>query len=239
MLKSSRKIIQGRYVMPKIIEYSFNGYAATVITPDKPNGKWIWKTEFLYAFDKAEQALVEDGYTRVNYKISDMYGSYNAVRLMHAFHLDLLTRFPLCKKTNLFGFSRGGLYAFNYSLFYPEYVDKVYLDAPVLDLASWPWEDSPEQAGMLEEYCLTKDTLKKFRGSPVYNFKEFFSNELPLLVVAGGSDEVVKFEDNAGKLIDYAKKNGENIKYIVKPECGHHPHSLDDVTPILDFIEKD
>ena len=53
MLKSSRKIIQGRYVMPKIIEYSFNGYAATVITPDKPNGKWIWKTEFLYAFDKA------------------------------------------------------------------------------------------------------------------------------------------------------------------------------------------
>lgn len=84
--------------MSKTIEYSFNGYAATVITPDKPNGKWIWKTEFLYAFDKAEQALVEDGYTRVNYKISDMYGSYNAVRLMHAFHLDLLTRFPLCKK---------------------------------------------------------------------------------------------------------------------------------------------
>ena len=75
--------------MSKTIEYSFNGYAATVITPDKPNGKWIWKTEFLYAFDKAEQALVEDGYTRVNYKISDMYGSYNAVRLMHAFHLDL------------------------------------------------------------------------------------------------------------------------------------------------------
>ena len=90
-----------------------------------------------------------------------------------------------------------------------------------------------------DEYCFTKDTLKKFKGSPVYNFKEFFSNKLPLLVIAGGSDEVVKFEENAGKLIDYATKNGENIKYTVKPECGHHPHSLDDVTPILDFIEKD
>lgn len=62
----------------KIEEYVYNGYKATVIIPDEPNGKWIWKTEFLYAFDQAEVALVERGYIRVNYEISDKYGSYGA-----------------------------------------------------------------------------------------------------------------------------------------------------------------
>lgn len=225
--------------MEKITEYVFNGFTATIIMPENPNGKWIWKTEFLYAFDDAERALLNDGYTRVYYRISDMYGSYRAVRLMHDFHLDLLNRFPLCKKANLFGFSRGGLYAFNYALFYPEYVDKIYFDAPVLDLRSWPWADSPEQSQMLKEYCLTKDTLKEFKGCPVYNFAEFFSHKIPMLLVAGGKDEVVKFEDNSQKLIDYAITHGENFKYVIKPECGHHPHSLTDITPILNFIEND
>lgn len=226
--------------MEKITEYEFNGFKATVITPEKPNGKWVWKTEFLYAFDQAERALLDRGYTRVYYSVSNMYGSYRAVRLMHAFHLDLLTRFPLYKKPVLFGFSRGGLYAFNYALFYPEYVDKVYLDAPVLDLKSWPRPtvDTGEYKEMLDEYCLTSETLKNFKGCPVDNFKEFFSHKIPLLVVAGGADEVVRFEDNSKKLIDYAIKNGENIKYFIKPECGHHPHSLEDVTEIVNFAEK-
>ena len=57
--------------MSNIIEYEFNGHKATVIVPEKPNGKWIWKTEFLYAFDKAETELVDMGYTRVYYQISD------------------------------------------------------------------------------------------------------------------------------------------------------------------------
>ena len=39
------------------------------------NGKWIWKTEFFDAFDQAERALLERGYTRVYYQISDEYGS--------------------------------------------------------------------------------------------------------------------------------------------------------------------
>lgn len=225
--------------MEFLTEYEFNGFTATVITPEKPNGKWIWKTEFFYAFDNAERALLEDGYTRVYYKISNKYGSYGAVRLMHDFHIDLLSRFPLCKKACLFGFSRGGLYAFNYALFYPEYVDKIYLDAPVLDLRSWPKEDSPEQAQMLEEYCLTKETLKRFKGSPIFNLAEFFSHKIPLLLIAGGKDEVVSFDDNSAKLIDFALTSGENFKYLIKPDCGHHPHSLDDVTPILDFIKND
>ncbi len=224
--------------MEKVEEFIFNGYNVTVIRPENPNGKWIWKTEFLYAFDQAERALVEDGYTRVYYKISDMYGSNRAVRLMHNFYKFIIKEYNLCEKAVLFGFSRGGLYAFNFALHYPEYVDKIYLDAPVLDVSTWPWDNSPEQKQLFDEYCLNADTLPSFKGNPVDNLEEFFSYNIPLLLVAGGSDEVVPFERNSKKVIDYCEQKGIKLEYFVKPDCKHHPHSLEDVTPICEFVKR-
>lgn len=229
--------------MEKTFTYEFNGYTATVIRPEKPNGKWIWKTEFLHAFDRAENELLKMGYTRVYYSISDMYGDYKAVRLMHAFYSHVVKRFDLCEKCVLFGFSRGGLYAFNYALFYPETVAKIYLDAPVLDLTTWPPKDGDEEARdcyaqMLRCYSLDDDTLADFNDSPVHNLKEFFDLKLPLLLVAGGSDEVVDYNKNSARLIAYCKEHDIPLEYYVKPECKHHPHSLDDVTPIVKFVHN-
>ena len=228
--------------MEKTYTLQFNGYEATVIRPENPNGKWIWKTEFLYAFDQAEVALLKEGYTRVYYKISDKYGSYNAVRLMRKFYHFIIKEFNLDEKCYLFGFSRGGLYAFNFALFYPEYVEKVYLDAPVLDMKTWPCNGKegsrPLTEQVFEEYGLNDDTLQTFKGNPIDNLPEFFSLHIPLLVVAGGADEVVPFDRNSEILINYCKQNGIEITSIVKPDCKHHPHSLEDVTPILEFIKK-
>ena len=218
--------------------FEFNGYTGTVIIPENPNGKWIWKTEFLYAFDKAEVALCERGFTRVYYSVSNKYGSYHAVRLMHAFHLFVTEKYGLEKKTNLFGFSRGGLYAFNYALFYPEYVSKVYLDAPVLDMKTWPPEGSVEREQVYDEYCLNKETFQTFAGNPVDNMEEFLALDIPLMVVAGAVDSVVSYKDNAGKLLACAKQKGVEVTQIIKPLCDHHPHSLEDIEPIIAFIEN-
>ena len=157
---------------------------------------------------------------------------------MHKFYNFVVTEFNLEKKCSLFGFSRGGLYAFNFALFYPECVEKMYLDAPVLDMKSWPPKGSIEQGQAFEEYGLNADTLLTFKGNPIDNLDEFFSLNIPLLLVAGGMDEVVAFDENVGKVINYCKEKGIEITSIVKPECLHHPHSLDDVTPIVEFIEK-
>ena len=218
--------------------FEFNGYQATVIRPEKPNGKWIWKTEFLYAFDSAEQALLEQGYTRVYYQISNKYGSYNAVRLMHAFHKFVIEKYGLCDKAILFGFSRGGLYAFNYALFYPECVEKVYLDAPVLDMKTWPPKGSIEQSQMFEEYGLNEETLQNWKGNPIDNLQEYFSLKIPTLLVAGDSDQVVDFEKNAGLMINYCKEQGIQLESYVKPGSKHHPHSLEEVFPIIRFVTK-
>jgi hypothetical protein len=120
---------------------------------------------------------------------------------MHAFHLFVIEKYRLNKQANLFGFSRGGLYAFNYALFYPEYVAKVYLDAPVLDMKTWPPEGSVERGQVYDEYCLNKDTFEKFTGNPVDNLEEFFALGIPLMVIAGVVDSVVPYKENAEKLL--------------------------------------
>jgi pimeloyl-ACP methyl ester carboxylesterase len=222
--------------MIKIIEYEFNGYKATVIRPNIPNNKWIWKTEFLYAFDKAESELVNIGYTRVYYQISDMYGCPNAIKLMREFYLDIVKRFSLEEKCVLFGFSRGGLYAFNYAMSYPNTVEKVYLDAPVLDLWTWPPKGSKEYYDMLSCYNLNEKSFESFSEMPINSLCEYFNLGIPLMLIAGDSDQVVDFNLNSKKVIDYCNANNIPLKYIVKKGCKHHPHSLEDVTPIIDFV---
>ena len=224
--------------MEKIYKFDFNGCPATVVVPDNANGEWVWKTEFFHAFDMAERDLFDRGYTRVYYKLSDRYGSYGAVRMMHLFYLHVVHEFGLRDKCHLFGFSRGGLYAFNFCLSYPEYVASLYLDAPVLDMKSWPPKGSEEQMQLFEEYTLSEDTLSLFRDNPVDNLSEFFALDIPLMLVAGDADELVPLEENGGVLLDYCEKNGIAVVSIVKKGCGHHPHSLEDTAPIIEFIKK-
>ena len=224
--------------MEKIYKSQFHGSRAEVVVPENANGEWIWKTEFFHAFDSAEQALLNEGYTRVYYSVSDRYGSYKAVRLMREFYRYVTKEFDLKEKAHLFGFSRGGLYAFNYALFYPESVASVYLDAPVLDMKSWPPKDSVEQGQLFAEYTLNKDTLPLFDDNPIDNLKEYFELGIPTLVVAGDADELVPLNENAGVLLKFCNDNGIAIENYIKNGCGHHPHSLDDVTPIVNFVKR-
>lgn len=224
--------------MKNIFNFSYQNHDATVILPQQPNGEWIWKTEFLYAFDQAECALLDDGFTRVYYSVSDRYGSPHSIRLMHNFYQYVIKRFSLKPQSHLFGFSRGGLYAFNFALFYPEYVASIYLDAPVLDMKSWPLDDTIEQSQMLEEYTLNKATLPSFKDNPINNLEEFFRLNIPLLIIAGAKDSLVSYNENTGALIDFCSQKNISINSIIKPECDHHPHSLEDVTPIINFIKS-
>lgn len=219
------------------LTFQFNGHQATVIRPDYPNGKWIWKTEFLYAFDEAERKLCEMGYTRVYYSVSNKFGSFDAVRKLHNFYRYLIKEFDLSERCILFGFSRGGLYAFNYAPTYPETVEKIYLDAPVLDMRTWPPKGSRDREMLYEEFGLTEETLEWYKGHPIDNMEEFFALNIPLLLVAGDADEAVPFPQNAGRMIGYCKEKGIAITSFVKPGCRHHPHSLADVSPIVDFVE--
>lgn len=56
------------------------------------------------------------------------------------------------------------------------------------------------------------------------------------MVVAGDVDAVVPYEENAKILVEKYKELGGRVEVIIKPGIGHHPHSLDDVLPIIEFV---
>ena len=109
-------------------------------------------------------------------------------------------------------------------------------------MKTWPCNGGEKDRKLVEqvfeEYGLNEDTLKTFKGNPIDNLPEFFSLNIPLLIVAGGADEIVPFEGNSKILIDYCGQHDIQITSIVKPDCKHHPHSLEDVGPILDFVKR-
>jgi len=227
-------------------DFYVNGHEGLLIAPKNPadGNKWIWRTEFLGAFDQADMAMVEKGWHLAYYRISDMYGSPKAIELMRDFQQYLEEEFKLHEKAVLFGFSRGGLYAFNYSAQYPEKIAKLYLDAPVMDIGSWPGglfgadRHHKEWSGCLEEYEIDEEDAKAYVILSHDKINKLVKANLPILVVAGDADTVVPYEENAKILVERYKELGGSFELIIKPGVGHHPHSLDDVKPIFEFLLK-
>ena len=138
------------------------------------------------------------------------------------------------------GLSRGGLYAFNFAASHPTRVAALYLDGAVLDIKSWPGRrrDSKEWKECLEAYGLTEETLVGFKRNPIDRVPQVAGGKIPILAISGDADESVPFEENTALLEKRYKAQGGLIEVIVKPGGKHHPHSLKDPAPIVDFIIK-
>jgi len=85
---------------------------------------------------------------------------------------------------------------------------------------------------------LTEERLAKYRGNPVDNLEPLAHAGVPLLPVAGDADVVVPVAENTAILEARYKQLGGQITVIHKPGVGHHPHSLKEPTPIVDFVVR-
>ena len=225
--------------------FTVNGHEGWVVIPDHPlpDRRFAWRTEFFGAFDYADMALLDKGYYLVHYAIPDMYGAPKAIELMEDFYKVLTEELHLGKRAVMIGLSRGGLYAYNFALAHPDQVACLYIDAPVLDIRSWPggkftgpgeercWKEC------LEHYGLTEETAMTFTGGPIDHTREIAEAGIPVILVAGAKDELVPYAENGALLEERLTADGGQIKTIVKPDCGHHPHSLEDPAEIIEFIE--
>lgn len=228
------------------IAFELAGREGFIVLPRlfAPGRPWIWRAEFFDAFPYADLALLGEGYAICYYGLSDMYGSPDAVNGMKGFQ-DFVTRtFGLAGKAIIFGFSRGGLYAFNYAATYPEQVALLYLDAPVLDIRSWPGGKGEGIGGAREwqeclaAYGLTEALSLAAKVSPLDRVEEVAAARIPIMIVAGDADDVVPFSENAAILAERYRALGGTIELIVKKGIGHHPHSLELPEPIVAFIRE-
>lgn len=231
----------------ELIEDEFDGRQYLLLLPkEEAFGKpWVWRAEFFGGFDYVDMALVAQGWHVAYYKVSDMYGNPESIELMKKFHGFITKKYELSDKADIFGFSRGGLYSVNYAAKYPEDISVVYLDAPVLDIRSWPggigiglgaekcWKECKE--------CYNLDSVLSvvnFNDNPLDKIHVLAKNKTAVVICAGDSDRDVPYCEN-GEIFDREfRALGGDIMTIVKPGCDHHPHSIERPQPIVDFIVK-
>jgi pimeloyl-ACP methyl ester carboxylesterase len=238
--------IQNKWNGFEIIEFKFNGVDAKIVFPKKPNPakNWIWRTQFWAHEPQTDIALLNQGFHVVYVDVVDLYGNKVAVNRLSDFYTFLIKNFGLNKKTVLEGMSRGGLDAFNWASENTDKVICIYVDAPVCDIKSWPGGLGKGQGSKndwekcLKAYDLTELSVQDFKGIPLNNCIKLAKAKIPVISVCGDADTVVPFEENSLKLAEIYRAAGGKIELIVKKGIGHHPHSLQDPKPIVDFILK-
>lgn len=222
-------------------DFIFNGRNATVVAPRKAvEGRpWIWRPAFFGAFPSVDKALLERGFHVAYYDLTHLYGSPRAVRLGTEFYQTMCRYYHLSSKVTLEGFSRGGLCALNWAAQHPDKVACIYLDAPVCDVFSWPGRGQKELwEGLLKEWNLTDGEMNGFKGNPIDHLEPLARWNIPLISVCGDSDKTVPFEENMKILAERYRALGGNVELILRPGCDHHPHSLTEPEPVVDFIVR-
>lgn len=230
----------------KKVNFLTGGREGFIVCPENPipGNPWAWRTEFFESFNYADLQLIKKGWHLAYHCVSDMYGCPESVSMLKEFYDVCTGSFGLNRKPVIIGLSRGGLYAVNFALEYPECCGLLYLDAPVLDIRSWPgglgkgvgspecWEQCKER------YRLTDEQALVFDRNPLDRAEEVAGLGIPILLVCGAKDRIVPYPENGEPFYAAVKEAGGDIEQIVKPDCDHHPHSLEDPEPITDFIEK-
>lgn len=225
--------------------FLFEGRTAKIVIPKKKDskGRWLLKTEYFGAFPTFEIEMLNRGY--------HLAYVANVTRWMVPDDVDVKSRFAdfISEKYGLnsrcvpVGMSCGGLQAVYFAAKYPERIAALYLDAPVFNLLSCPAGIGKKgDTAMLDEFTaatgITYHDLINYRNHPIDQKEKILSSKIPVFMVYGDSDVVVPYDENGAVFEKYYRENGGIIESVGKPGCGHHPHGLEDNSPICDFIEK-
>ena len=120
-------------------DFVLNDRKCVLVHPKSaPNGEWIVRPAFIGEFSQVDDSLLAKGYTMAYYDVTNDYGSYRAQEYFYQFYELVRDKYHLNKKFIIEGLSRGGYFALSFAENHPECIEKIYIDAPVCDLYSWP-----------------------------------------------------------------------------------------------------
>lgn len=222
-----------------------DGCDCTLVEPKTlaKGNPWIWRMEFFDHRPMADLALLEKGHHLAYMNVGNTFGSPNAIAHLDRFYREMTSKCQLNRRVVLEGFSRGGLYAYNFAAKYPGRVAAIYGDAPVCDFKSWPGGKGKGPGSKSDWESLLKcyefkdeKEAVEYKLNPVDNLGTLAKAHIPILHVIGDADEVVPVSENSALVEARYKALGGLIEVIRKPGGLHHPHSLDDPTPIVNFI---
>ena len=225
-------------------DFQLGDFSCRVVTPQfVSKGKpWIWRARFWGHEPQVDIALLNKGWHLAYCEVGGLFGNKKAVGRWNRFYKFLTDNHGLSKKVSLEGMSRGGLIIYNWAAANPDKVAAIYGDAPVCDIKSWPGgkgsgKGSPKAwSQCLSAYGLSENKANMFKGNPIDKLKLLAAEKIPILHVIGDADIVVPASENSDLIENRYRKLGGNIQVIRKNGIGHHPHSLEEPKPIVDFL---
>ena len=84
----------------------------------------------------------------------------------------------------------------------------------------------------------SRQEAKKWAANPIDHAAVIAKAKIPIIHVVGDADIIVPPSENSAIFEERLKQSGHTMTVINKPGVGHHPHSLNDPKPILEFILK-
>lgn len=232
-------------------DFQVDGVGAIVVEPQTalPGKPWLWRGEFFGAFANADVALVKAGWHVAYLSVPNQFGSPQAMAKWEKFYDLLVRERGFHPRPGFCGMSRGGLYVLAWAALHPDRTLALWLDNAVCDFKSWPGgkpkglgagAGSPgEWANLLKAFNFRDDAEAiAYPRNPVDHLEPLAQAKIPILLVYGDADKVVPHRENSELLYDRYRKLGGPAERIVKPGQDHHPHSLTDPQPIVDFFTQ-
>jgi pimeloyl-ACP methyl ester carboxylesterase len=217
---------------------------AILVLPEKAaEGKpWIWRARFFGHQPSLDLALLKRGYHLAYLDVANLYGNETAMKRGEEFYQFLTTKVGLGPKPILEGMSRGGLFIFNFAARHPDKVSAVYGDNPVCNFQSWPGGmngklSEGDYTRCLKAYGITSEEAKSHPQIIAPDFAKKLKG-IPVALVVGTADKVVPPSENAEPLAANLAALKSSVKVWRKPGLGHHPHGLDPVESLLEFLLK-
>lgn len=231
------------------LDFLFEGRKAIVVLPKEkdPLGRWMLKTEYFGAFPSFELEMLSRGWGLAHIANSTRWVNPGDIEAKQPFCDFLQKEFGFAKKCLPVGMSCGGMQGVYFASMFPEYVAALYLDAPVMNRLSCPCgiglgANNPSREKMYRELVektgLTMSDLINDRNQPIDHVKNLIEKKIPVFLICGDSDTVVPYEENGAHLARMYQESNVPFELILKPGCDHHPHGLDDLTPLVAFAEK-
>lgn len=225
-------------------EFEFEGQNAIVVfaKDNVRTDKWLFKTEYFDAFPDFQIEMLSQGYNLAHVDNATRWCLDSDTERQAAFARYLHTEYGFFEKCVPIGMSCGGMQAIFLAAKHPELVSAIYLDAPVVNFLSCPAGFGSADDSMFEEFYknrgINKMEILSFRHHPLDYLDTLAATGIPVILICSDSDTVVPYTENGKLVFDCYTNHGCTIEQIIKPGCDHHPHSLQDNTPIVDFVKK-
>lgn len=208
----------------EILDSTLNGISFKIVFPEEANESrdWIWRARFWGHEPQCDLALLDHGFHLAYIDVAGLWGNDTAISRWDDFYKFVVESYMLNPKAVLEGMSRGGLIVYNWASRNAEKVACIYCDAPLCDISRWQ-ERAIEQG-------------RSFPDNPVDNLESIAKAQVPIIHVVGDADTVVHVSKHTDVMKTRLLELGLEMEVIHKPGIGHHPHSLEDPTPIVGFI---